>query len=108
MFLMVGGHVDGSGGVAAPLVGAGVGGDAFAFEENLDGGGGDFGVDGFADEAAGDAVIVGVNIDVVVDIDFGPFPFGEFVGAVRQGEGGGRARRRSADGTSGFCGGGGR
>ncbi len=71
------------------MVGTGVGGNAFAFEENLDGGGGDFGVDGFADQAAGNAVIVGVDVDVVVDIDFGPLPVGEFVGAGREGEGGG-------------------
>lgn len=81
--------MSGRGGMATAEVGSGVSGDALTVEKDLHGGGGDFCVDGFTDQAAGNAVIVGVNVDVVVDIDFGPFPFGKFVGADRQGEGGG-------------------
>ncbi len=89
MFLMSEGHVGGGGGMSTTEVGSNVGGHALAFEEDFDGGGGELGVDGFPDEATGNAVVMAIDFDVVVDVDLGPFPFGEFIGAVGEGAGGG-------------------
>ena len=75
--------------MAPTLMGTGVGGDALAFEKDFNGGDGELGVDGFTDEAAGDAVIMEIDFDVVVDVDLGLLPFGEFVGVVGKRPGGG-------------------
>ena len=71
------------------LRGANVGGNALAFEKEFNGGGGEFRVDSFIDEAAGDAVIMEIDFDVVVDVDLRLLPFGEFVGVVGKRSGGG-------------------
>lgn len=92
MFLVGEGHVARCGGMAAAEVGAYVGGDALAFEEDFDGGSGELDVDGFVDEAARNAVVVVIDFDVVVDVDLGGLPIGEFVGAVREREGGGTVK----------------
>jgi hypothetical protein len=89
VFLMIDGPVGGGGGVPAFECGSWVGDDALAFEEDFHCGGCEFGVDEFPDELVGHAVGVRIDVDVVIDCHFGPFPFGKFVGASRQGEGGG-------------------
>ena len=59
-------------------------GHGFAVIEALDGVGGDAHIDLFADQLLGDAVIVGIGFDVIVDIDCGDFPFGIGVGLERK------------------------
>lgn len=72
-----------------PDVGTSMGGDAFAVVKDFNGGGGELGVDGLTAEAARDAVVVEVDFDVIVDVDSGLFPFGEFVGTAGERESGG-------------------
>ena len=67
-------------------------GDAFAFVEDLDAAGGQARLDLRAGEAVGDRVIVGVDIDVIVDADPSHAPLAVFVGLVRK-----RLERRPID-----------
>jgi len=61
--------------------------------EELDGGGGQAGVDVLVQEGVGDGVVMAVDLDVVVDVDAGvDRPL-----AVDEGLGGERAQRRLVD-----------
>ena len=60
-------------------------GDALAFVEDLDAPGRHPRLDLSAGEAVGDGIIVGVDLDVIVDADSGQAPFAVFVSAVGQG-----------------------
>jgi hypothetical protein len=71
-------------GVPPGSVGATMGSDAPVIEEDLDGGLGSPHVDLFVDERVGDTVVVLFELDVVVDVDAGFLPDGEFVGQFRQ------------------------
>src|SRR5271169_2801399 len=66
---MAGGHVLGNGRVLPVPACAQMNGDALAFMENLDAAGGQPRLDLGAGEAVGDGIIVGVDVDVIVDID---------------------------------------
>ena len=67
-------------------------GDALAFVENLDAADGQARLDLGAGEAVGDGIIVGVDVDVIVDADPADAPLAVFVSAVRQ-----RLERRAID-----------
>ena len=59
-------------------------GDALALMENLDAAGGQARLDLDAGEAIGDGIIVGVDVDVIVDADPTHAPLAVFVGLTRQ------------------------
>ena len=67
-------------------------GDALALVENLDAAGGQPRLDLGAGEAVGDGIIVGVDVDVIVDADPAHAPLAVFVRLVRQ-----RLERRAID-----------
>src|SRR3984885_179400 len=69
-----------------------VDGDALALVENLDATGGQPRLDLGAGEAVGDGIIMGVDVDVIVDADPAHAPLAVFVSAVRQ-----RLERRAVD-----------
>ena len=75
--LMFFGPVLGQGGVTAGRKTSGVSSDAAALEEDLNGGGGEAGFDLLVDTAVGNAVVVAVDLDVVVDVDPRLLPLGE-------------------------------
>jgi len=86
--LLVGfGHVLDHRGVRAARVAPGMGGDALAEPEDLDGRRGEAHVDGSAvvHQGEGDRVVVAVDFDVVVDVDTGDLPL-----AVRESRSGQR------------------
>src|SRR5580692_3457419 len=89
---VTGGHVFGNGGVFPVPARPDVDGDALAFVENLDAVGGQPRLDLGAGEAVGDGIIVGVDVDVIVDADPGQAPLAVFIGLVRQ-----RPERRTVD-----------
>src|SRR5271167_1898306 len=89
---VAGGHVFGNGGVFPVPARPDVDGDALAFVENLDAAGGQPRLDLGAGEAVGDGIIVGVDLDVIVDADPGQAPLAVFIGLVRQ-----RPERRTVD-----------
>src|SRR5271166_3982457 len=89
---MAGRHVLGNGRVLSVAAGAQMDGDAFAFVEDLDTAGGQPRFDLGAGEAVGDGVIVGVDIDVIVDANPAHAPFAVFVWLARQ-----RLERRPID-----------
>lgn len=60
-------------------------GDPLALVENLDGAGGEAHLDLGADEAMGDAVVMRLDLDVIVDADPADPPLGEHIRALRQG-----------------------
>src|SRR5215813_14265387 len=77
---MMRGHVIGQGGMAATAVGgAGVRGDAPVLVEDLDGRGGETGLHLARDERVRDAVVMAIDLDVIIDVDAGLLPFGEFI-----------------------------
>jgi len=78
------GPVLGQGGVTARCRTAGVSRDAATFEEDLDGGGREADFDLLVDAAVGNAVVVAVDLDVVVDVDARLLPLGEDEGFGRQ------------------------
>ena len=89
-------HVRGVGGVLAPAVAAAMGGDAPALEEQLDDRRREPDLDALVHELVGDAVVVVLDGDVVVDVDPGVAPLGELVarrGAAGAAAGGRAARR---------------
>ena len=55
-------------------------------EEDLDGGGGEPDLDGLADQAVRNRVVVaiGADFDVVVDVQLGPAPGGELITGRRE------------------------
>jgi hypothetical protein len=59
-------------------------GDAFALVENLDATGGQTRLDLGAGEAVGDGIIVGVDVDVIVEADPADSPHTVFVRLIRQ------------------------
>ena len=67
-------------------------GDALAFVENLDAAGGQPRLDLGAGKTVGNGIIVGVNLDVIVDADPGQAPLAVFVRLIRQ-----RPERRAID-----------
>ena len=72
-------HVLGQGGVAAGLVGTAVSGDAGAFVEALQRGGGDPQVELFSNQRMGYGVVVSLELDVVIDVHAHLLPFGVFI-----------------------------
>jgi hypothetical protein len=84
--------VFGNGGVFPVPARPDVDGDALAFVENLDAAGGQPRLDLGAGEAVGDGIIVGVDVDVIVDADPAHAPLAVFVRLVRQ-----RLERRAID-----------
>ena len=82
--LVAGGHVLLEGGVPAALVAADVAGDAGVLVEALHRGRGVAQVDLFADQPVGNAVVVALELDVIVDVHGGPLPLGELVGLCGQ------------------------
>ena len=68
---MAGGHVFGNGGGLPVPAPAQMNGDALALVENLDATGGHPRLDLGAGETVGDGIIVGVDLDVIVDADPG-------------------------------------
>jgi hypothetical protein len=85
-------HVVGHRGVLVGGAHALMGGDALAPGEELDGAGGEPRLDFDAGEAMGDAVVVALDLDMVVDADAAHAPLGEHVGLGRQ-----RLERRPVD-----------
>src|SRR5690349_18777712 len=78
-------HVIGQSGVSAtPVGGADVRGDALVLMEDLEGRGGEADFDLTRDERVRDAVEMAADLDVVIDVDAGLFPFGEFIASGRQ------------------------
>ena len=73
------GHVLGNGGVLPVPAGPQVDGDALALVEDLDAAGGQARLDLGAGEAVGNGIIVGVDIDVIVDADPAHAPLAVFV-----------------------------
>jgi hypothetical protein len=78
-------HVFGHGGVPPGSLDATVGSNPFVVEKDLHGRLGGTDVDRFLHELVGGAVVVLFELDVVVDIDRGFLPGGEFVGLLRKG-----------------------
>src|SRR5262245_1204048 len=68
------GHVSGVGGVTAAEGASAMDGHPLTAVEDLDGGGGQAGVDLLVQERVGDGVVVAVDLDVVVDVDAGGDP----------------------------------
>ena len=89
---MAGGHVLGNRRVLPVPARPDMDGDALAFVENLDTADGQARLDLGAGEAVGDGIIVGVDVDVIVDADPADAPLAVFVSAVRQ-----RLERRAID-----------
>ena len=54
-------------------------GDSSALEEDLHGGIGEAHIELFMNQLIGNAVVVVIHLDVVIDIDPGAFPFGKDV-----------------------------
>ena len=81
---VTGRHVFGNGRVLPVPACAQMNGDALAFMENLDAAGGQPRLDLGAGEAVGDRIIVGVDVDVIVDADPAHAPLAVFVRLVRQ------------------------
>ena len=82
----------GNGGVLPVPARPDVDGDALALVENLDAAGGQPRLDLGAGEAVGDGIIVGVDVDVIVDADPAQAPLAVFVRLIRQ-----RLERRAVD-----------
>src|SRR6202041_2341969 len=80
---VTGRHVLGNGRVLPVPACAQMNGDALALMENLDAAGGQPRLDLGAGEAVGDRIIVGVDVDVIVDPDPGQAPLAVFVRLVR-------------------------
>src|SRR6202522_4505727 len=89
---MAGGHMLGNRRVLPVPARPDMDGDALAFVENLDAADGQARLDLGAGEAVGDGIIVGVDVDVIVDADPADAPLAVFVSAVRQ-----RLERRAID-----------
>src|ERR1700677_3629305 len=89
---VAGGHVFGNGGVFPVPARPDVDGDALAFVENLDAAGGQPRLDLGAGEAVGDRIIVGVDVDVMVDAAPPHAPLAIFVRLAGQ-----RLERRAID-----------
>jgi len=70
------GHVLGQGGMSPFEVAPLMEGDSLALEEGLDRGVGETDIDPFVDQPVGDAVVVVIDLDVVIDTDLGPAPLG--------------------------------
>ena len=83
-FWWAGGICSESGGVPPGGLDAAMGSDPPVVVKDLDGGLGGTHVDLFVDEGVGDAVVVLFELDVVVDVDAGFLPDGEFVGLFRK------------------------
>ena len=81
---MAGGHVLGNGRVLPVPAPAQMNGDALALMENLDAAGGQPRLDLGAGEAVGDRIIVGVDVDVIIDADPAHAPLAVFVRLSRQ------------------------
>ena len=82
---VAGRHVLGDGRVLVVAAGAHMRGDPLALDENLDGPHRQSRVDLGAGEAMGHAVIMGGDLDVIIDPDAACPPFRELVGLGRQG-----------------------
>src|SRR6202041_2688363 len=89
---VTGRHVLGNGRVLPVSACAQMNGDTLALMENLAAASGQPRLDLGAGEAVGDRIIVGVNVDVIVDADPAHAPFAVFVRLVRQ-----RLERRAID-----------
>src|SRR5277367_3523523 len=89
---VTGRHVLGNGRVLPVPARPEMNGDALALMENLDAAGGQPRLDLGAGEAVGDRIIVGVDVDVIVDADPAHAPLAVFVRLVRQ-----RLERRAVD-----------
>src|SRR6202789_548481 len=89
---VTGRHVLGNGRVLPVPACAQMNGDALAFMENLDAAGGQPRLDLGAGEAVGDGIIVGVDVDVIVDADPAHAPLAIFVRLTGQ-----RLERRAID-----------
>ena len=83
---MAGGHVLGHRAVAAAKRAAHMAGDPLAEVEDLDGGGGEAGLERPSGEVMGDAVEVPVDLDMVVEAGAAAPPLGILVGLGRQGQ----------------------
>ena len=77
-------HVGGLGGVLATAPASAMRGDAPAFEKQFDRGGAEADLDPLVHELVGDAVVVVLDEDVVVDVHAGVAPLGEFVPTGRE------------------------
>jgi hypothetical protein len=75
IFLMRFGHVLGDGGGFPGAIAPEMGGDSSAFEEDLDGGPGEPHLHLLMNELIGNAVVMAIHLDMVIDIDLGAFPF---------------------------------
>ena len=71
-------------GMPSLLVAADMAGDPFVFVETLDGRVGNANIDLFFDQLVGDAVIMPIHFNVIVDVYPGLFPFGKLIGCLRQ------------------------
>ena len=93
MFLVGLGHVFGQGGVSVFAMTSRVTGHAPVFMKDSDGGGGHTHVELFTFELIGNAVIVTIHFDMVIDIDGRFFPLGKLISMGRQ-----RGQRGFVDG----------
>ncbi len=87
------GHVGGVGRVLPPAPEPPIRGHAPPLENELDGGPGEPRLDALAQKLVGDRVVVVLDGDVVIDVDGGVAPLGEFVGVRGRGRSAGRSRR---------------
>jgi hypothetical protein len=78
------GHVGRVGGVLAAAPEAAMRGHPPAFEEEFDGGGAQPDLDALVHQLMGEGVVVVVDDDVVIDVDGGVAPFGDFIAARGQ------------------------
>ena len=69
------GHVLGDGGGFPGAIAPEMGGDSSALEEDLDGGLGEPHLHLLMNELIGNAVVMAIQLDMVIDIDLGVFPF---------------------------------
>jgi hypothetical protein len=68
------GHVLGQGRKASLAVASLMAGYSFIFEEDLQGGGRQADIDLLSDKLVGNAIVVAIHLDMVVDVDSGLFP----------------------------------
>jgi hypothetical protein len=82
---MARGHALGDGRVLTNAAHPHMRGDPLALQEDLDGPGGQPDIDLGAGEAIGNALVIGVGLDVIIDTDAARPPLGEDVRLDRQG-----------------------
>ncbi len=76
--------VFGQGGIASPTVASAMSGNPMPFEKDLSRGPRETNIHLFMDELIGNAVVVVIDLDVIIDIDPGFLPVGKDIGLSRE------------------------